>query len=180
MAQGTSALEGSLPRSAHEALGLHLMGEAVGQGWTDDEAKSFEDGFREFRQDFDAISKQYLPHRKPENLSLFFYNMWKTRIHPQAQAWYERKEVIADCASYPSSVSSTQEMYLIEFIVAACMLLLSVWSTSCTVANTGSIMSAVCLQVLALALSCSGAFKCSVVPRSAALLIHWVATLFWC
>lgn len=126
MAQGMSALEASLPSSAHKLLGLHLMGAAVGQGWTDGEAESFEDGFREHRQDFHAISKQCLPHRKPEDLSLFFYNMWKTRSHPRAQAWYERKKVITSYASYPSSVSSTQDMYL---IVAACMLLLTVWST---------------------------------------------------
>lgn len=126
MAQGTSALMDSLPYSAHQPLGLHLMGEAVGQGWADEEAKSFEDGFREFRQDFNSISKRYLPHRKPENLSLFFYNMWKTRIHPRAQDWYERKKVIANCASYPSSVSSTQDIHL---IVAARMLLLTVWRT---------------------------------------------------
>ena len=102
MAQGTAALEAALPLSARKELGLHLMGAAVGEGWTDDEAQQFEEGLLKYRKDFAAISKQFLPYRSPEDLVLYFYNVWKTRLTARAQAWYRRKEVTIVCVSLAS------------------------------------------------------------------------------
>lgn len=83
MAQGRAALEDALPPSACKELGLDLIGEAVGQGWTDAEANSFEDIFWEFRQNFDVTRKCFLPLWEPVHLSRFFLNVWKSHIHPE-------------------------------------------------------------------------------------------------
>lgn len=90
MELGRAALEDALPRSAHKPLGLPLMGNAVGQGWTDAEAQQFEEGMLLLGRDFPAIRKQFLPQRETEHLVLYYYNVWKTQSTPRAQAWYQR------------------------------------------------------------------------------------------
>ena len=90
MALGRAALEDALPRSAHKPLGLPLMGDAVGQDWTDAEAQQFEEGMHTHGRDFPAIRKQFLPQRETEHLVLYYYNVWKTQSTARAQAWYFR------------------------------------------------------------------------------------------
>ncbi|KAA6418976.1 MAG: hypothetical protein FRX49_11079 [Trebouxia sp. A1-2] len=90
MALGRAALEDALPRSAHKPLGLPLMGDAVGQDWTDAEAQQFEEGMLTHGRDFPAIRKQFLPQRETEHLVLYYYNVWKTQSTARAQAWYFR------------------------------------------------------------------------------------------
>lgn len=103
MAQGRAALEDALPRSAQKALGLHLIGEAVGQGWTDAEAQQFEEGMLLFGRDFPAIRKQFLPQRETEHLVLYYYNVWKTQGTARAQAWYQRLEEVTTCFDWITS-----------------------------------------------------------------------------
>ena len=93
-AQGRAALEDALPRSAQKPLGLHLIGEAVGQGWTDAEAQQFEEGMLLLGRDFPAVRKQFLPQRETEHLVLYYYNVWKTQSTARAQAWYQRLEQV--------------------------------------------------------------------------------------
>ncbi len=90
MALGRAALEEALPRSAHKPLGLPLIGDTVGQGWTDAEAQQFEEGMLLFGRDFPAIRKQFLPQRETEHLVLYYYNVWKTQSTARAQGWYQR------------------------------------------------------------------------------------------
>lgn len=92
MVQGRAALEDALPRSAQKPLGLHLIGEAVGQGWSDAEAQQFEEGMLLLGRDFPAIRKQFLPQRETKHLVLYYYNVWKTQSTARAQAWYCRLE----------------------------------------------------------------------------------------
>ena len=92
--QGRAALEDALPRSAQKPLGLHLIGAAVGQGWSDAEAQQFEEGMLLFGRDFPAIRKQFLPQRETEQLVLYYYNVWKTQSTARAQAWYQRLEEV--------------------------------------------------------------------------------------
>ena len=94
MAQGRAALENALPRSGQKPLGLHLMGEAVGVGWSDAEAQQFEEGMLLLGRDFPAIRKQFLPQRDTEHLGLYYYNGWKTQGTTRAQAWYQRLEEV--------------------------------------------------------------------------------------
>jgi len=69
---------------------LPLMGDAVGQDWTDAEAQQFEEGMLTHGRDFPAIRKQFLPQRETEHLVLYYYNVWKTQSTARAQAWYFR------------------------------------------------------------------------------------------
>lgn len=94
MVQGRAALEDALPRSAQKPLGLHLIGEAVGQGWSDAEAQQFEEGMLLLGRDFPAIRKQFLPQRETKHLVLYYYNVWKTQSTARAQAWYCRLEEV--------------------------------------------------------------------------------------
>ena len=104
-AQGVSALEDALPRSAHKPLGLHLIGQAVGQGWSHAEVEQFAQGMLTFGRDFDAIRAQFLPQRKIEDLVLYYDNVWKTLGTARAQAWYHRRKVMV-CASPGSNLCS--------------------------------------------------------------------------
>ena len=100
MTLGRAALEDALPQSAHKPLGLPLMGDAVGQDWTDAEAQQFEEGMLTHGRDFPAIRKQFLPQRETEHLVLYYYNVWKTQSTARAQAWYFRLAEVC-----PSSTS---------------------------------------------------------------------------
>lgn len=123
-------LRNALPVSAQIELGLPLMGEAVGEGWSDADAQQFEQGLIEYGQDFAAINKQFLPDRTPQKLALYYYNVWKPQFTARAQAWYRRKEVTVVCALLAlRCVSSKQDKWLVVVMVTACMLPLTVCCT---------------------------------------------------
>ena len=66
-----------------------------------------------YQKDFAAISKHFLPHPHPNDLALYFYDVWKARLIAQAQAWYSRKEVTIVCASLASLLYSTHDNNLV-------------------------------------------------------------------
>ena len=92
---GRAGLEQALPQAAHEPLGLALMGAAVGDSWTSEEAQQFEEGMLLFGRDFPAVRRQFLPQRETEHLVLYYYNVWKTQSTPRAQQWYQRLEQVS-------------------------------------------------------------------------------------
>lgn len=94
IALGRAGLERALPQAAHEPLGLALMGAAVGDSWTSEEAEQFEEGMLLFGRDFPAVRRQFLPQRETEHLVLYYYNVWKTQSTPRAQQWYQRLDQV--------------------------------------------------------------------------------------
>ena len=86
-------------------MGLSEMGSLSMHDWTPEDVMLFEQGLNENRRDFAGIAKKFLPHKGSLKVCSFYYNLWKSRVIPEARLWYQRRdEVILFTISYKSAV----------------------------------------------------------------------------
>eukprot|EP00955_Chlamydomonas_euryale_P090194 364520-Chlamydomonas_euryale.AAC.2 len=69
------------------------MGGLVRKLWSEEEEILFATGMQQLRRrDFGLMQRKFLPHKTPQQLVSYYYNIWKPRRTDEAINWYSKQE----------------------------------------------------------------------------------------